>query len=59
VPVKLQVVERLQKLFMLIRLTDTPEKLPDAYGYTCFCRELVSFNLYKYAIMAALPSNTQ
>jgi hypothetical protein len=28
---------------MLIRLTDTPEKLPDAYGYTCFCRELLLF----------------
>jgi hypothetical protein len=40
VPVNLEVVERLQKLFMLIRLTDMLEKLPDAYGYTCFCREL-------------------
>jgi hypothetical protein len=43
VPVNLPVVERLHKLFMLIRLTDTPEKLPDAYGYTCFCRELLLF----------------
>jgi hypothetical protein len=57
--VNLQTVERLHKLFMLIRLTDTPEKLPDAYGYTCFCREFVPFNLHKHAVMAGLPSNTQ
>jgi len=43
VPVNFQVVERLQKLLMLIRLTDTSEKLPDAYGYTCFCREILLF----------------
>jgi len=36
--VNLRVAERLHKLFMLIRLTDTPEKLPDAYGYICFRR---------------------
>lgn len=43
----------------LIRLTDTSEKMPNAYGDIGFRRVHVPFNLYKSAVMAGLPSNAQ